>query len=253
MRTQDQLVTEQFGSVAEAYLASTVHAQGRDLQELADRVKRQVDPMVLDLGCGAGHASFAVAPYAKQVVAYDLSEQMLAVVAGAARERGLHNIETRQGSTEALPFETASFDVVCTRYSAHHWSKFEAGLAEIFRVLKPGGKCLVIDVVAPPATVADTYLQALEVLRDASHVRNYSVAHWTGRLEQAGLHPIDSQSWKLHLNFDAWVGRMRTPAERVVAIRSLWDAAPQEVVSYFKVEKDYSFAIDAALIEAVRV
>ena len=107
MRTQDQLVTEQFSSVAEAYLTSTVHAQGRDLQELAMLVQAHANPLVLDLGCGAGHASFAVAPHARQVIAYDLSEQTLAVVTSAAQERGLHNIETRQGSTEFLPFDDA--------------------------------------------------------------------------------------------------------------------------------------------------
>ena len=252
MQTQDQLVSEQFGSVAEAYLNSKVHAQGQDLQELAQRVQRQAAPLVLDLGCGAGHASFAVAPFAKSVIAFDLSAPMLAVVQSAAQERGLDNIETRQGNTDALPFAAASFDIVCTRYSAHHWSRFEQGLAEIFRVLKPGGKCYVIDVVAPEVTVADTYLQSFEVLRDASHIRNRNLAEWSAALTQAGLRPVAEQGWKLQLQFDAWVARMRTPPERVIAIRSLWDVAPQEVTSYFRLEKDYSFTVDAALIEAVK-
>lgn len=252
MRTQDQLVSEQFGSVAEAYLSSKVHAQGHDLQELAGLVRQQADPLVLDLGCGAGHAAFAVAPHAKSVIAYDLSEPMLAVVKTAARERGLDNIETRQGSAETLPFGAASFDIVCTRYSAHHWSCFEQGLAEIFRVLKPGGKCFVIDVIAPAVAVADTYLQSLEVLRDASHIRNRSLAEWRDALQQAGLRLAGELDWKLQLHFDSWIARMRTPAERVTAIRSLWDAAPQEVAAYFRREKDYSFTVDAALIAAVK-
>lgn len=250
MQTQDQLVSEQFGSVAEAYLSSKVHAQGSDLQDLAQRVQRQGAPLVLDLGCGAGHASFAVAPHAKSVIAFDLSEPMLTVVKRTAQERGLENIETRQGSTEALPFDDASFDIVCTRYSAHHWNCFEPALAEIFRVLKPGGKCFVIDIIAPLATVADTYFQAIELLRDASHIRDRSLPEWRAALLQAGLRPLGEQSWKLQLDFDSWIARMRTPPERVIAIRSLWDVAPQEVVSYFRLEKDYSFTADAALIEA---
>jgi cyclopropane fatty-acyl-phospholipid synthase-like methyltransferase len=62
MRSHQQVVTEQFGSTAAAYLTSSVHAQGADLQELAQIAAAIPGARVLDLGCGGGHASFAVAP-----------------------------------------------------------------------------------------------------------------------------------------------------------------------------------------------
>jgi ubiquinone/menaquinone biosynthesis C-methylase UbiE len=71
---------------------------------------------VLDLGCGAGHASFTAAQQVAQVTAYDLSSQMLEVVAEAAKRRA-GNIDA-QGYAESLPFADASFDVVISRYSA---------------------------------------------------------------------------------------------------------------------------------------
>src|ERR1700744_4360370 len=108
-KTLEALVNTQFGAQASAYLSSTVHSQGPDLEALAALVAGKSDAHVLDLGCGGGHVSFAVAPHVREVVAYDLSADMLAVVAKAAADRGLANLSTRQGVVEKLLFADASF------------------------------------------------------------------------------------------------------------------------------------------------
>ncbi|WP_211452754.1 class I SAM-dependent methyltransferase [Collimonas antrihumi] len=249
VRNHDKVVSEQFGSTAAAYLTSTVHAQGADLQQLAAYASRFPQGKALDVGCGAGHAAFAIAPHIGTVVAYDLATEMLDVVQHAAAERGLKNLHVQQGSAERMPFADASFDLVCTRFSAHHWTRLPEALAEMVRVLKPGGMCIVIDTASPEDVLTDTYFQSIELLRDTSHVRNRSLSGWRQLLNQAGLRPTADQSWKLPLQFDTWVARMRTPAERVVAIKSLWDSAPSEVTKYFNLQGDYSFSIDAILLE----
>ena len=90
-------VKEQFGAVAEAYLGSTIHSQGADLETLVIKFSNKASARVLDLGCGAGHLSFAIAEHVESVVAYDLSEDMLRTVAREAQRRGLRNISTVQG------------------------------------------------------------------------------------------------------------------------------------------------------------
>ena len=115
---QAAVVAEQFGNTAASYLTSCVHAQGADLEAVRDIARKLQAPDVLDLGCGGGHISFAVAPHAASVTACDLSSQMLAVVAASAAERGLSNIRTEQAQAEHLPFPDASFDLVITRFSA---------------------------------------------------------------------------------------------------------------------------------------
>ena len=165
-RSHHDNVEKQFGSQANAYLASAVHASGRDLQRLGERLLAFPQARVLDMGCGAGHASFVAAQYAKQVVAYDLSSQMLDVVTDAAKDRGLENIATRQGYAESLPFEDNVFDVVISRYSAHHWHDVGRALREVNRVLKPGGVLIVMDVMSPGHPVRDIWLQTVEALRD---------------------------------------------------------------------------------------
>ena len=72
-----QVVQKQFGEQAAAYLSSAVHAQGTEFALLQAELAGQGGARLLDLGCGAGHVSFHVAPLVKDVVAYDLSQQML--------------------------------------------------------------------------------------------------------------------------------------------------------------------------------
>lgn len=247
---QQALVAEQFGSTAAAYLTSTVHACGADLEAVKAIVQRYKSPIVMDLGCGAGHVSFAVAPYAETVVAYDLSEQMLAVVAEAGQQRGLENIVTKQGAAEKLPCPDAAFDVVVTRFSAHHWSDVPAAMKEVHRVLRPNGVAVIIDIIAPENPLHDTTLQAVELLRDASHVRDYRSSEWAAMLAAANFSHKQVSAWRLKMVFDDWIARMRTPDWRTVAIRSLFDTAPEETRAHFSVEQDYSFSIDAALFEA---
>lgn len=249
---QSAVAAKHFGETAAAYLTSAVHAQGADLQNLKEIVGGVDAAKVLDLGCGGGHVSFAVAPLAASVVACDLSASMLDVVAAAASERGLGNIATQQAQAEALPFADASFDFVITRFSAHHWFDVPAGLCEARRVLRPNGVLVVIDVVAPEHPLHDTTMQAVELLRDASHVRDYRVSEWNAMLAAAGFAAQHAPGWKLKMVFDDWIARMRTPPERVAAIRSLFDSAPEETRAYFAVEADYSFTIDAALFRATK-
>lgn len=249
MISHDEQIDRQFGPVANAYLTSAVHSQGADLGQAAERLRGCGS--VLDVGCGAGHLSFAVAPGVGSIVASDLSPQMLATVAAEAKRRGLANLDTRQASAESLPFADASFDAVCTRFSAHHWTDFGRGVAEMRRVLKPGGRLVVIDIVAPGAALLDTHLQAIELLRDPSHVRDRSVDEWAAQLVGAGFKIAGHRTWPLRMEFDSWVARMNTPPERAAVLRGLIQGAPQEVKSHFNVGTDASFDIEAAFIEAV--
>ncbi|HEV3106005.1 MAG TPA: class I SAM-dependent methyltransferase [Trinickia sp.] len=249
MKHQDQ-VADAFGSTAAAYLTSPTHASGADLRTLSALIASTPDADVLDLGCGAGHASFAASPHARSVLAYDIAPPMLATVAHAARERGLANIRTQQGAAERLPFADASFDWVVSRFSGHHWHDVLRALAEARRVLKAGGRALFIDVAGADHPLLDTHLQAVELLRDGSHIRNYRADEWLAFFAGAGFDAQIRERWRLPMQFAQWVARMRTPEVRVDAIRSLWDHAPDEVRAYFDVQPDGSFMLDVVMVEA---
>lgn len=249
MRTHEQTVQHQFDPRAEAYLTSAVHSHGPDLERAKKLAAHGVPSgsQALDIGCGGGHLSFALAPHVARMVAFDPSPGMLAGVSRMAAARGLHRIETCQGQAESLPFADSSFDLVCTRYSAHHWTRLPAAMKEAARVLAPGGHVLIIDTLGHQDALVDTFMQCIELLRDASHVRNRSLTEWRSLLQSAGLEELEHAGWPTRLDFLSWVERMRTPADRVAVIRSMQEAAPQEVRKALRVEADGSFTIETGL------
>jgi len=250
--THHDVVIEQYDSRASAYLASSIHAAGADLERLASLIGQRPDAVALDMGCGGGHVAFCMAPLVGKVVAYDLASGMLETVAAEARRRGLGNIVTKQGAAEALTCPAESFDVVATRYSAHHWHKFRDGLAQMARVLKPGGLALFMDVVSPGVPLLDTWLQGIELLRDPSHVRNASLNEWRATLAALGFEIGEVSTYRLRMEFASWIARMRTPGTHVAAIRSLQQRAPTEVREYFEIGDDGSFTVDTVLLAARR-
>jgi len=247
--SHDAHTARQFGSSAADYVASAVHAAGEDLAALA-RFAALPHAAVLDLGCGGGHVAYAVAPHVRAVTALDLSQAMLDAVATEAARRGLTNLDTCRAAVESLPFPDASFDRVLTRYSAHHWADVPAALREAHRVLKPGGRLGLVDVIHPGPPLLDTHLQAWELLRDPSHVRDYGEAEWRVMLAKAGFVPGAVQRWRVRMEFASWVARMGTPAANVAMIRALQAGAPEAVRGYFRVEGDGSFWADVIMVES---
>jgi SAM-dependent methyltransferase len=248
-RAHEKVVEAQFGPRAKAYVESAVHAQGADLDAL-EAIVRSVRPArALDLGTGGGHVSYLMARHAGSVTASDLSRDMLDAVAATARERGLKNIETAQAPAEHLPFDDAGFDFLACRFSAHHWRDFAAGLRQARRVLKPGAPAVFIDTHSAGPPLFDTHLQAVELLRDTSHVRDYTAAEWIAALTRAGFVLKACRTWRLRMDFPVWTARMRTPEENVRAIRALQAAASSETKAHFAIEADGSFLLDILMAE----
>jgi ArsR family transcriptional regulator len=106
-----------------------------------------IDPALVvgDLGCGTGQLTATVAPYVRQVIAVDSSADMLE--AARARVAGASNVELRQGELESLPIATGELDAAMLSLVLHHSPAPPKALSEVARVLKPGGRVLVVDML----------------------------------------------------------------------------------------------------------
>lgn len=245
---------DQFNRVARAYASSAVHAQGLDLGWLVAALQPQPSWNVLDAGTGAGHAALAVAACAASVTAVDLAEHMLRVAAEMAAERGLSNLDFIQASVGSLPFSDRTFDAACSRYSAHHWSHPSMAIAELARVLKPGAPFVLSDTVGLEDAALDTYLNALELLRDPSHVHNATVAAWSRRLADAGFTVTAVTRWNISIDTTSWLARSAPVHWRVTAARNLLLDASQPARSALGIAEDgESFTLPCGMITTRRL
>jgi ubiquinone/menaquinone biosynthesis C-methylase UbiE len=106
-----------------------------------------IDPALTvgDLGCGTGQASELVAPHVSKVIAVDGSTDM--VQAARKRLKGLHQVEVRRGDMEALPIDDEQLDVAMTALVLHHVPEPARALAEMHRVVKCGGRVMIVDML----------------------------------------------------------------------------------------------------------
>jgi ArsR family transcriptional regulator len=121
---------------------------GRSWKGLAEILLRLMPPMVVaDLGAGEGTFSQLLAQSARRVIAVDNSEKMIEFGIKHAKEHGLHNIEYRLGELEAVPLADAEADLAFFSQSLHHAQHPDRAVAEAWRILKPGGRIAVLDLL----------------------------------------------------------------------------------------------------------
>jgi ArsR family transcriptional regulator len=124
------------------------YVPGRSWRGLAEALLRLMPRIVVaDLGAGEGTFSQLLAQRAERVIAVDNSEKMLTYASGLARDHGLTNIEYRLGDLERLPIEDASVDLAFFSQSLHHAQHPEKAVAEAWRILRPGGRIALLDLV----------------------------------------------------------------------------------------------------------
>ena len=200
------LVQHQFGRHAASYLTSKSHAQGKSLERLVTLTKPQKDWRVLDVATGGGHVAYTFAPHVARVWATDITQQMLDQVKAEAARRELANIRIAYAKAEALPFDDGSLDLVTCRIAPHHFDSIPKFLAEVHRVLKPGGLAAIVDNVVPTGEVGD-YINAFERLRDPSHLRAWTMAEWRAAFAAAKLAVGHEEELDKIMEFRTWAAR----------------------------------------------
>jgi ubiquinone/menaquinone biosynthesis C-methylase UbiE len=174
-----------FAQRAAFYATSAVHKDKAVLDRLVELARVQPTDRVLDVATGTGHTAFAFAPQVREVIATDVTPEMLSEGEKLKSELGMRNVEFRIADAHDLPFEDTSFDVVTCRRAAHHFTDIRGALREMCRVLKPGGRLVIDDRSVPEEEFVDATLNRLDWLHDHSHVRQYRPSEWQRILQDA--------------------------------------------------------------------
>ncbi len=220
-------VRAQFARTAAAYVSSRGHAQGRDLTRLVELAAPRATDLALDVATGGGHTALALAPHVARVTASDLTPTMLATARTFLASQGVANADYVVADAERLPFLDTTFDVVTVRIAPHHYSDARAAVAEMARVLRPGGRLILIDNVAPEDPALDALMNEIEWRRDSSHVRNYTETEWRAMLAAAGLAVTHAERDRKTIPFAEWTERSQMePAAREALERDMLAASP---------------------------
>ncbi len=124
------------------------YVPGKSWKSLAEALLRLMPPLAIaDLGAGEGAFALMLAQRATRVIAVDSSARMIEVGRDQAQRHGVKNIDYRLGDIEEIPIGSAEVDLVFFSQSLHHALHPERALAEAARILVPGGRVVILDLV----------------------------------------------------------------------------------------------------------
>lgn len=191
---------------------------------------------VLDLDPLDGESALALAPGAKLLVAtgtssdLDIGRRWRELVT----ERGLTNIAHVATTADPLPFPDESFDLVTCRYVATKLPDLPGALWEIARVLRPGGRLLVIDMVAPEDPALDAFINAVARLWNAGECTYlYRLSMWEAALTKLGLRYELLDRWDALSSLPDLASPAQDPVGNRTRLATLLATAPPEAVAAF--------------------
>jgi ubiquinone/menaquinone biosynthesis C-methylase UbiE len=166
----NQLIVDQFTRMAAPFARMPAHSDQTSMQLLMDVAAIGSGDRVLDVCCGPGLVSCAIAPRAGHVTGIDITPAMIDQANRLQKSNRLDNMDWVVGDVTRLPFPANSFSVVLSRYAFHHLLGPATVLREMARVCRPGGRVVLADVFCTSEDQRALYDQ-IEKLRDPSHVR----------------------------------------------------------------------------------
>jgi SAM-dependent methyltransferase len=220
MTEHHRLVEQQFARQAPGFGQEGLTLTNRDyLAWMVDALDLDPHDAVLDVAAGTGHLGRAIAPRVRRVVCLDLTPDMLREGEHVAQRKGLTNVTFLKGTAEDLPYPDSVFDAVVSRFAVHHFVETMVQVREMVRVCRPGGKVVLIDLVAPKDQGEAAAYNRLERLRDSSHTRALSAEGLRGHLADCGLTGIRTASRDVEVEAERWLALTSTPTARARAIR----------------------------------
>lgn len=225
-------IREEFAHQADAFAASPVMSLGETLGVVVDLVPEDAAASWIEVACGPAAISRALAPRVGSVQGVDLTPAMVEKASAEAAGAGLDNLSFAVGDATALDFEDGSFDGAVTRFSLHHIPAPERVVAEMARVVRPGGIVVIADHVTDDDGAAAAWHEQIERLRDPSHWACLTPSRIVAIGERTGL-TFDSQALiPFEIDYGEWLHRGSGGAANAALIDHLLAQAPPRAASF---------------------
>lgn len=183
-------------------------------KELTERIVNLTEPnktdSVLEVAAGTCVCARAFAPFCDHVTCLDATPQMLAVGRAKSEKAGIKNISFVVGNAENLPFENEKFDIVISRLAFHHFVNPQKIMFEMARVLKTGGKLVMVDMTVHDEKLRNS-VDEIERMRDPSHVKNLTIKEMNGLYEKNSLKIDMQEKMDVAVAFEEWTKLTKTP------------------------------------------
>ena len=196
-------ILDQFTRQAIPFANKEAMSKEQTLRRIVEASGAGCEDEVLDVACGPGLTTCELAGKARHVTGIDITPAMLEQARKRQQETGRTNVTWQQGDVTSLPYAEAAFSLVFTRYSLHHMLEPAVVLGEMVRVCKPGGRVVVVDMFTfGPAEDAAAF-DAMEQLRDGSHVRALPLGTLYQLGEESGLRDLRMEFYRVDLEVEA--------------------------------------------------
>jgi SAM-dependent methyltransferase len=203
----EDLIREEFTHQSQSFGASAAMSSAQTLDVLADLVPADPKARWIDVACGPGVVSRAVAARVGTVTGVDLTPAMVEEAERKAHEEGIANVSFLLGDATALDFSDGSFDGAITRFSLHHIPVPGRVLAEMARMVRPGGWVVVGDQVTDDDGEGAAWHQEIERLRDPTHWASQRFGRLRAMGGEAGLELEQERLVPIEIDFEDWLAR----------------------------------------------
>lgn len=248
-------IQQQFTKQADAYAATEQARDEQSMAALVGIVGATPDDRALDVACGPGVLTRAFAERSASAVGCDVTEALLEKARSGAREKGISNVTFRRGDATSLPFEDAAFTIAACRAAFHHFEQAGDVLAEMRRVVQPGGSILVADIVTSEDAETAELHNAVERLCDPTHVRALPRSELEQLFADAKLTVERLIPTELHYDLEEWIGHGGPDTETAGEIRKRMGAWLENDSAGLKVRAEdgrIKFSHQAVIVVAKR-
>lgn len=232
MDAQQASIRDEFSRQAESFARSPAMSAAETLGALVELVPADPGGRWLEVACGPGIVARALAPRVGAVAGVDLTPSMIEKARSEAAAVGATNLEFSLGDATALDFPDAGFDGAVTRFSLHHIPVPGRVLAEMARVVRPGGWVVVADHLTDANGDAAAWHAEIERLRDPSHWACLTPERLRRLGGAAGLELDHKEVLTFDIDFDEWLRRGTGGAASAELIERLLTEAPAGAESF---------------------